>query len=194
MDKTVQRIRSLCRECRRVAGGVFFIVFMTVAVISGAGAQQTNFGINLSGGKEPVQIEADDMEMRDKDGIAVLSGNVSVVQGDRILRAGKVVVHYLKTGRAGQAGAAGGLGSTGVDRIEASNKVYIKSGTQVATGDEGTFDGKSNIMVLRGTKVVLVDGDDVATGCKLTAHMDTGKAFLESCSKKGRVSIIMNNK
>ncbi|AQS40748.1 MAG: Lipopolysaccharide transport periplasmic protein LptA [Candidatus Tokpelaia hoelldobleri] len=194
MDKTVQRIKSLCRKPRRVAGGVFLIVFMMAAVVSGAGAQQTSFGINLSGGKEPVQIEADDMEMRDKEGIAVLSGNVSVVQGDRMLRAGKVVVHYLKAGRASQAGAAGGLGSTGVDRIEVSNKVYIKSGTQVATGDEGTFDGKSNIMVLRGKKVVLVDGDNVATGCKLTAHMDTGKAFLESCSKKGRVSIIMNNK
>jgi len=191
MDKTVQRIKSLCRGCLRVAESVFFIAFMAAAVISGARAQQTSFGINLSGGKEPVQIEADDMEMRDREGTAVLSGNVSVVQGDRMLRAGKIVVHYLKAGRSAQ---AGGLGSTGVDKIEASNKVYIKSGTQVATGDDGTFDGKSNIMVLRGKKVVLVDGENVATGCKLTAHMDTGKAFLESCSKKGRVSIIMNNK
>jgi lipopolysaccharide export system protein LptA len=40
---------------------------------------------------------------------------------------------------------------------------------------------------------VLTDGDNVATGCKLTANMGTGKAFLESCKgqSKGRVSIIM---
>lgn len=174
-------------------------------------AQQTNFGVNLSGGKEPVELNADDLEMRDKEGIAIFTGNVSVVQGDRIMRTSKLIVHYAKApdnedskadpksnnskANSGKAGA-GGLGATGVEKMEASGKVYIKTATQVATGDEGIFDGKSNIMVLTGKRVVLVDGDNVATGCKLTAHMDTGKAFLESCKsssgKKGRVSIIMN--
>ncbi|MHC5306230.1 LptA/OstA family protein [Bartonella sp. LJL80] len=166
-------------------------------------AQQTNFGVNLSGGKEPVELNADDLEMRDKDGVAIFTGNVSVVQGDRILRTSKLIVHYAKApdaaggdAQAKPAGAsAGGLGTTGVEKMEASGKVYIKTATQVATGDQGVFDGKSNVMVLTGSRVILTDGDNVATGCKLTAHMDTGKAFLESCKssgKKGRVSIIMN--
>lgn len=181
-------------------------------------AQQTNFGVNLSGGKEPVELNADNLEMRDKEGVAVFSGNVSVVQGDRILRTSKLIVHYAKApddsnkGKADKdngtadkaskddqakpaAAQAGGLGSTGVEKMEASGKVYIKTATQVATGDEGVFDGKSKLMVLTGKRVILADGDNVATGCKLTAHMDTGKAFLESCKtagQKGRVSIIMN--
>ncbi len=181
-------------------------------------AQQTNFGVNLSGGKEPVELNADNLEMRDKDGVAIFTGNVSVVQGDRILRTSKLIVHYAKApddankdksatasdasdqgkGDAATktaAAGAGGLGSTGVEKMEASGKVYIKTATQVATGDEGIFDGKSKLMVLTGKRVILADGDNVATGCKLTAHMDTGKAFLESCKsagQNGRVSIIMN--
>lgn len=173
-----------------------------------AGAQQTSFGINLSGGKEPVKIEADGMEMRDREGIAIFSGNVSVAQGDRILRAGKMLVHYTKPKDSGlkdgetkenaaenAAKMPGGLGSTNIDKMEASGKVYIKAGSQIATGDEGVFDGKTNVMTLTGSKVVLTDGGNVATGCRLTAHMDSGKALLESCPasrKKGRVSIIMN--
>lgn len=198
---------SIFRRAGRVALGAGFVLACCAAVW----AQQTSFGINLSGGKEPVKIEADGMEMQDKEGIAIFTGNVSVAQGDRILRAGKMVVHYIKPKDNAVSGAvsgaasgavsgpaqknSGGLGSTGIGRMEASGKVYIKAGSQVATGDEGVFDGKSNVMTLTGSKVVLTDGENVATGCKLTAHMDTGKAFLESCSssrKKGRVSIIMN--
>jgi len=182
------------RISRLILGISFVMAFNSVVH-----AQQTSFGLNLSGGKEPVQIEADDMEMQDKQGIAIFKGNVSVAQGDRILRAGKMIVYYMKPGgtpsQTSHKQSMGGLGSTGIDKMEASERVYIKTGKQVATGDHGVFDGKSNMMVLTGSKVVLTDGDNVATGCKLTAYMNTGKAFLESCTatrKKGRVSIIVN--
>lgn len=168
-----------------------------------AQTQPTQFGVNLSGGKEPVELNADDLEMRDKEGVAIFTGNVSVVQGDRVLRTSKLVVHYGQNPTASADKDAissaktrgGGLGSTGVEKMEASGKVYIKTATQVATGDEGVFDGQSKIMTLTGQKVILTDGDNVATGCKLVAHMDTGRASLQSCAgNHGRVSIIMNNK
>lgn len=167
-----------------------------------ADAKAVPFGnLNLSGGKEPVKISADSLEMRDKEGVAVFSGNVAVVQGETTLKAGKMTVYYNKAQSGDKDGAAktpqpsgaAGLSAAGIDHLEVSDKVYLKSRTQVATGDSGTYDGKSQILVLQGKKVVLTDGDNVATGCKLTAHVDTGKAFLESCkgADKGRVSIIM---
>lgn len=190
-----------------VTGGAFMSLNGVLAL-----AQQTDFGVNLSGGKEPVELSADNLEMRDKDGVAIFTGNVSVVQGDRVLRTSKLVVHYAKAAdkngnkdkasfnanedqARSSATDAGGLGSTGVEKMEASGKVYIKTATQVATGDQGIFDGKSKLMVLTGKRVILADGDNIATGCKLTAHMDSGKAFLESCKsagQNGRVTIIMN--
>ncbi|MBB6261701.1 lipopolysaccharide export system protein LptA [Paenochrobactrum gallinarii] len=165
-----------------------------------AQTEQVPFGsLNLSSGKEPVKIDADRLEMRDKEGIAIFMGNVSVVQGETVLRAGKMTVHYNKGADKSESGAqqgAAGLSASGIDRLEVSEKVYLKSGPQVATGDTGVYNAKTQQMVLQGKKVVLTDGDNVATGCKMTAHMDTGKAFLEACpgAKKGRVSIIMSPK
>ncbi len=192
--KERQRMLNICT--RYHLGRLALIVGCLFTLAPTAMAQQANFGLNLSGGKEPIKIDADNLEMRDKEGLAVFTGNVTVIQGDRLLKAGKMIVYYAKPdGTKPQQAASGGLGSSGIEKMEVSNKVYIKQGTQIATGDQGAFNGKTNVMILTGSNVVLTDGDNVATGCKLTAHMDSGKAFLESCSsqqKKGRVSVIMN--
>jgi lipopolysaccharide export system protein LptA len=154
-------------------------------------------GLNLSNSKEPVQINADKLEMRDKEGMAIFTGNVSVAQGPTLLKSGKMTVFFSKSDDKGGQGAAqaGGLGAAGIDHLEVNDKVYLKSGTQIATGDKGTFDAKTQTLTLTGQKVVLSDGDNVATGCKLTANTGTGKAFLESCKgQSGRVSIILTPK
>lgn len=164
-------------------------------------------GLKLTDSKDPVSIDAGKLEMRDKDGVAIFTGNVAVKQGDIMLRAGRMQVYYAKSGAGAGAGAAdkpkggigglsgAGLGAGGIEKLEVDGKVYLKSGTQVATGDAGVYDAKTQTMVLTGKKVVLSDGDNIATGCKLTANTQTGKAFLESCKgQTGRVSIILSPK
>ncbi|PIT70192.1 LptA/OstA family protein [Bartonella tribocorum] len=163
-------------------------------------AEGTHLGISLSNDKEPVELHADSLEIRDKEGIALFKGDVSVVQGERLLRTAKLVVYYDKAYKGTdrnkentKTSSVALFGSSGIEKMEALGKVYIKIATQIATGDKGVFDGKSKMMRLTGNHVVLTDGDNVATGCKLTANMESGKAFLEGCEtpeKKGRVSII----
>ncbi|MBC2884224.1 LptA/OstA family protein [Ochrobactrum sp. CM-21-5] len=157
-------------------------------------------GLKLSNSKAPVKIDADKLEMRDKEGVAIFTGNVSVAQGDALLKAGQMTVYYNKADKGGEnekaepaSAGVGGLDSSSIDHIDIVGKVYLKSGTQVATGDTGRYDAKKQLMILEGQKVVLTDGDNVVTGCKLTAHLDTGRANVESCKgqSKGRVSIIM---
>ncbi|PYE89364.1 lipopolysaccharide export system protein LptA [Phyllobacterium leguminum] len=166
--------------------------------------QAAPFGsLNLSSSKDPVAIDADKLEIQDKEGMALFTGNVSVSQGDTLLKSGKMTVYFNKSkdngsqsaGKSAAQAPAGGLGAAGIDHLEVSGKVYLKSGTQIATGDAGTFDAKTQTMTLTGKKVVLSDGDNIATGCKLIANTGTGKAFLESCKgEPGRVSIILTPK
>lgn len=195
---------------RMIATLMFGLLALPLSVVmplsvSAAQAQQAAVpfnGLKLSDSKEPVAIDAEKLEMRDKDGVAIFTGNVSVKQGDIMLRAGRMQVFYNKSksgdeapknGIGGLSGA--GLGAGGIEKLEVDGKVYLKSGTQVATGDAGVYDAKSQTMVLTGEKVVLSDGDNIATGCKLTANTQTGKAFLESCKgQSGRVSIILSPK
>jgi lipopolysaccharide export system protein LptA len=137
----------------------------------------------------PIQIESDRLDVRENDGVAEFTGNVSVVQDKTLLKAGKLIVYYVKDG------GSAATGSAAIDHLEVSGKVYVKSETQVATGDAGTFDMKSQVLVLTGDKVVLSEGKNIAVGCKLTVHMKNGQAKLESCKDGGgRVSIVLDPK
>ncbi len=136
----------------------------------------------------PIQIESDRLDVREKDGVAEFTGNVSVVQDQMLLKAGKLIVYYVKDG------GSATTGSAAIDHLTVSGKVYVKSETQVATGDDGTFDMKSQVLVLTGNKVVLSEGKNVAVGCKLTVQMKNGQAKLESCKGGGRVSIVLDPK
>jgi lipopolysaccharide export system protein LptA len=168
-----------------------------------ASAQQNagaaNGGIKFSG-DQPIQIDADKLVVHDNEGTATFTGNVIVVQGATLLKAGSMIVYYIKGTRKepGDATAADapktsgfGPGSQDIDHLEVNDEVYVKSEDQVATGDHGTFDMKTEVLVLTGSKVVLTQGGNVAVGCKLTAQLKTGEAQLESCKSgpTGRISI-----
>ncbi|MER8465020.1 LptA/OstA family protein [Mesorhizobium sp. M1396] len=143
-------------------------------------------GLKLSGDK-PIQIESDKLEVRQADSLAIFTGNVSVVQGPTLMKAGKMMVYYVKDPNADAkgteaAGAAAMTGSANIDHLEISDKVYIKSDAQVATGDQGSFDMKSQVLVLSGKKVVLSQNDNVLVGCKLTVQMKSGLAQVDPCA------------
>lgn len=156
-------------------------------------AQETGSGgIKLDGDK-PIQIESDKLEVREQENIAIFTGNVNVVQGPTLLKAGVMTVHYAKPEEKPAKGESGGAtaGSQKVERIEVGKTVYLKSNDQVATGDEGVFDVKNSTMTLSGKEVVLTQGGSVAKGCKLTVNTANGKSQLESCSGGGRVSVML---
>jgi lipopolysaccharide export system protein LptA len=141
-------------------------------------------GLKLSG-EGPVQIESDRLEVRENENMAIFTGNVAVAQDKTLLKAGKLVVFYADDDGSATTGTAT------IERLEATEKVYMKSDNQVATGDVGTFNMISEVLVLSGTQVVLTEGENIATGCKLTVQMKTGLATLDGC---GRVSMVVSPK
>ncbi|MGE0503748.1 MAG: LptA/OstA family protein [Rhizobiaceae bacterium] len=150
-------------------------------------------GIKLSG-DEPIQIESDRLEVHDKDSLAIFTGNVTVVQGETLLKSGRMSVYYLKAATGSTTRSTPTAGSSDIDRIELDGTVYIKSQDQVATGERGSFDMKTEIFVLTGEEVVLSQGDNVLVGCKLVANMKTGKAEVEGCPGEttgGRVKMLL---
>ncbi len=153
-------------------------------------------GLKLSG-DQPIQIESDKLEVRETDSVAIFTGNVNVVQGATQLKAGKMTVHYAaRTGGSNAAPASvASQDSSQIEKMEVDGKVYVKSNTQVATGDRGTFDMATEVMVLTGSQVVLTDGPNVVVGCKLTVQMKTGQAKLDGCGNgNGRVKMLVKPK
>lgn len=135
-------------------------------------------GLRLNG-NEPIEIESDKLEVREAENKAIFTGNVSVTQGPTILKSGVMTVFYAKDG------GSAATGSSNIERLEVDGKVFVKSDKQVATGDRGVFDMKTEVLVLSGSEVVLSEGNNVLRGCKLTVQMKSGQAQVDGCSKGG---------
>lgn len=165
------------------------ILSLVVAVPAFAQSNGTSrmSGLKLSG-DQPIQIESDKLEVRELESVAIFTGNVNVVQGPTLLKAGKMTVHYVKQQEGSSTSAS--PASQDIERLEVEDKVYLKSEDQVATGDAGTFDVKSDTLTLTGKEVVLTDGGNVAKGCKLTVNTRTGLSKLDSCAG-GRVQVVL---
>ena len=159
------------------------VVTVCLAVPYAADAQsKTDSSLALSNDK-PIQIESDNLEIREQEKRAYFTGNVRVAQGQMTLQAGKMTVYY-KSGT--KSIAAGGAD---IDRIDVSGSVKLSSATQKATADNGTFNMVSEVLVLNGNPVVLSEGGNVFTGCKLTVQMKSGLANLNSCGTRVKILI-----
>ena len=183
---------TICKMMLR--NGLAAVGLMALAMTGSALAQQatssTFSGLSLSG-DQPIQIESDRLEVVDPESKAIFTGNVNVTQGATLMKAGKMTVFYAKAGGDQKAAApASATGSSNIDKLEVDDKVYIKTDNQVATGDRGVFDMKTQVLVLSGQQVVLSQGVNVLVGCKLTANMKNGRAQVEGCDG-GRVKMLI---
>lgn len=162
-----------------------FAALAALAVLSQGGGALAQSGVEsrLTGlrlkGDEPIEIESDKLEVRENENKAIFTGNVNVTQGPTIMKSGSMVVYYAKDG------GSAATGSSNIERLEVDGKVYVKSDRQVATGDKGVFDMKTEVLVLSGSEVVLSEGNNVLRGCKLTVQMKSGQAQVDGCSKGG---------
>ena len=123
-DKEKHRVRKI----RAVVIPLCVVAVLAVATVCltashAAHAQSKNSGLALSNDK-PIQIEADNLEIREQEKRAYFTGNVRVAQGQMTLQAGKMTVFY-KSGT--KSIAAGGAD---IDRIDVSGSVKLSSATQ----------------------------------------------------------------
>ncbi|MGQ3676086.1 LptA/OstA family protein [Xanthobacter sp. TB0139] len=135
---------------------------------------------------EPVRINADKLEVRDKDKVAVFSGNVVVQQGDTTLRTRDLLVHY--DGESAKPADGAPMQSGQIRKLEATGGVVVRTPEQTASGQTGIFEMKTNTVTLEGAPVVLTQGENVIRGRKLVVNLETGVSRFQG----GRVeSLIM---
>ena len=140
---------------------------------------------------QPVNIEAERLDVRDKDKTAIFSGKVQVIQGDTTMRSKTLTVFYV--GQPGKDDASKPVtkGRDGAEqkikRLEAQGDVVVTQSDQIATGDTAVFDMDTNMVTMTG-KVVLTQGQNVLRGSKLVVDMTNGYSRVESGSGgNGRV-------
>lgn len=154
---------------------------------AGEGTMSEAFKGFGSNGRDPIQIEADSLEVLDKDRKAVFTGNVNVRQKDTVLKTQRLRVFYEGKAADGLAQATGGSDQQ-IRRFEAEGRILITQKDQTVTGDQGWFDMRSQTAQITGT-VVLTQGKNVARGDKLSVDLKTGQYKLDNSG--GRVQLIL---
>jgi lipopolysaccharide export system protein LptA len=156
------------------------------------------FGNIGGGGKDPIKIDADRLDVFDRENRAVFAGNVVAVQGDSTIRCSTMTVTYkrgkdtpgkdAKADAAGEASAPRNPAENGIQKVECAGPVTVVQKDQVATGEHAVFDQDAKRIVLTGN-VVLSQCQNVTRGQRLVYDMNTGRANMDPVAG-GRVSAL----
>jgi lipopolysaccharide export system protein LptA len=151
-------------------------------------AQAQDFGAAFAGfdtgSNEPIQIEADKLEVRDPEKLAIYTGNVKVRQGVTLLEAPELRVFY--TGEATEQGAQQGAPGSRVSRIEAGPTVTVSNEDQTASGSRAILDMEQDMITMIGN-VILTQGPNIVRGERLVVNLKTKLGSMEG----GRVQTLI---
>ena len=124
---------------------------------------------------DPIEIEADNLEVLDAERVAIFRGNVEVVQGTATLTTRELRVHYESS----DDGSIGPTSNQGLRLLEALGDVEIRSEDQYASGNEAQFDFIAEVITLTGS-VLLQQGDNLVRGQRLTIDLTTRESRLDA--------------
>ena len=128
--------------------------------------------------KQPVNIEADSMEVLDKKKQAIFTGKVHAKRDDVTLTADKLVVDYVDTVGADK------KKKTEVTFLNATGHVVIITAKQRITGSWAKMDVKGDLLTVGGRVVVRQD-KTVLKGKKLVVNLKTNRSQMTGGRVKG---------
>lgn len=134
--------------------------------------------------KQPIQITSDILEAFNDKRMVVFSGSAVAIQGDKVIRADKLIIYYKKASDEGKPKEAKDVEQAGdLDRIEAKGRVSVTQVNRVATGDEAVYEQDNEKIVMTGN-AVMREGKNVVRGNKITLLMNEDRGIVEPLEQK----------
>ena len=149
-------------------------------------------GFGSSNSKDPIRIDANKLEVFDKEQKAVYSGDVIAVRGTATTRSTIMTIFYdNKKAQEKKEGSAPATSSQATQdgalkRIEFTGPVSVVNGTQTMTSNAMVYDAIGKIVTLTGSAVV-ADGPNIQRGELMTYNTETGIATIINPTPGGRV-------
>jgi len=129
---------------------------------------------------QPIDISAERLEMQQKQGRAIFTGAVQVLQGKLTLRSNTITVFYDR---------ADTDGDPSISRLDAQGQFQLLSDSETLTGDWGIYDVDRQLITVGGA-VVFKQGNSELTGSRLEFDLVSGLAKLDgenTADENGRV-------
>jgi lipopolysaccharide export system protein LptA len=118
---------------------------------------------------QPLDITADRLEMKQKQGRAIFKGAVKVMQGNMTLNSETLTVFY-KTPE--------GEEKPAISRLDAQGSVHLVSSTESLSGDWGVYDVDQRLITIGGN-VTFQQGDSTLKGTRLEFDLVSGLVKLD---------------
>ena len=145
-----------------IAGGMAFGM-----LVSGAASAQSVLKDHDT--YQPLDISAERLEMQQKQGRAIFSGAVQVVQGGLTLRSDTITVFYALENTDGD---------PSISRLDAQGKFELQSASETLVGDWGIYDVDRQLVTVGGD-VVFRQGQTELKGSRLEFDLVSGLAKLD---------------
>jgi lipopolysaccharide export system protein LptA len=181
------------------AGSLMFAAGAAAQAPQGTPNALQGFAVNRD---QPVRIEAQTLEVRDKSKVAKFLGNVKLVQGEMTMTCKTLDVHYEDTQQAkaqqasSQPAATGSVlpgqgGSQQIRKVDALGGVKVVNKDQTVTGERAELDMRSNIVTLTGG-VILTQGKNIIRGERLVVDLNSGVSRVEGGKQGGGVNLLLD--
>lgn len=142
------------------------------ALLSGPAVAQGTSALRGHDTNQPVDFDAQRIEVQDRADRAVLSGNVVVKQGSLTLNAERINVAYTSSA------------AINIDRIDASGGVTVRSPSETARGRFAVYDINRRLITMVGG-VTLLRGANEVRGGRLVIDLTTGRATMDGGGARG---------
>lgn len=119
-----------------------------------------------------IRINSDRLEVRNKQQVALFTGNVVVKQGNITIRSRRLAARYDKKGR--------------LSHLKCSGNVRLRKGGRRAVGAHLTFDNRKRILVLTGNPKVF-SGKSVIRGKRIRFFLDSDRLLVDQ--PRGRLHL-----
>lgn len=160
----------------RFAAALLLVAFASAGTSAHAQERTGAFAGLSTESQAPIRIDADRLDVFERENRAVYAGSVVAVQGDTTMQCSQLTIFF---NRAEGGGAPQAEGTESIDRIECEGPVTILSQDQVATGARAVYDRPAGQVVLTGD-VALSQGQNVTRGERLVYDVNAGVANIES--------------
>tara|TARA_B110000238_G_scaffold195804_1_gene235537 strand:- start:254 stop:742 length:489 start_codon:yes stop_codon:yes gene_type:complete len=125
----------------------------------------------------PVDITSDEMRWDDNERIAHAIGNASAIQGNRKIKADKLIVYLENTNDTNE-----------IILIKAEGNVIFTNVEEIATGEIATYDFVKNYIIIK-KNVSLKKNDNIMKGDILEMNLNTGISQISSEKKSNKVKM-----
>lgn len=122
--------------------------------------------------KAPVQFDAAEFDVEDRQNRVVLFGGVTVTQAGLTVRSQRMLVNYSD------------VDELSIARITATGGVNVQRGNERASGDVAVYDLERGIITMAGNVTLSRFGDNL-NGGRLTIDLNTGRASVDGQGANG---------